>query len=133
MDASSQDSEVCSNPDLLRRPHSDSSASLSNSGSEDSEGDDSDSATQSEGGGHQHSSSSRKTVGGRARTASSARVKRAPSNSGKVFWTDEMVGTTYKHVKYIQYLLCMYVLLLYYVCMYLYVIIKFYYLYSICM
>ena len=95
MDASSQDSEVCSNPDLLRRPHSDSSASLSNSGSEDSEGDDSDSATQSEGGGHQHSSSSRKTVRGRARKVSSERIKRAPSSSWKVNWTEEMVCTIY--------------------------------------
>ena len=93
MGASSQDSEVCSNPDLLRRPHSDSSASLSNSSCGDS--DISDSATQSGGGGHQHSSSSRKASVVRARKVSSERIKRAPSSSWKVNWTEEMVCTIY--------------------------------------
>ena len=96
MGASSQDSEVCSDPDRLRRPHSDSTASLSNSSCGDS--DISDSATQSGGGGHQHSSSSRKASVVRARKVSSERVKRAPSSSGSVRWTDEMVCTLYSTI-----------------------------------
>ncbi len=98
--ASSQDSEVCSDPDRLRRTHSDSSASLSSSSSGDSDDDGSDSATQSEGGGHQHSSSSRKAAVVRARKVSSERVKRVSSNNGSVRWTDEMVCNIYSvHVR----------------------------------